>query len=115
MFHPKGVAHMVYRKHIADFEKRSVLLFAALTLGAAGAAFSQNASARGGTHPKRTAIFQQTEKNEKKNEKKSLTGNEAKVVTVSAEAFEQANASGDGGLTTEAVKRIMSGPARAAQ
>jgi hypothetical protein len=54
---------MSYRQQIAQFEKRSALLFAALALGTAGAAFAQSTATSTGGDPEIAAAFTQADKN----------------------------------------------------
>lgn len=86
---------MSYRQHIADFEKRSVLLFAAFTLGAAGVAFAQSTAAKAGSEQEMGARFQQADKNGDK----LLDKEEAKAIADVAKRFQQIDANGDGAIS----------------
>jgi Ca2+-binding EF-hand superfamily protein len=86
---------MSYRQHIADFEKRSVLLFAAFTLGTAGAAFAQSTTTRAGSDQETAAMFQQADKNGDK----ALSREEAQALPGVAEQFKQIDANGDGAVS----------------
>lgn len=86
---------MSYRKHIADFEKRSVLLFAACTLGAAGVAFAQSTATSAGSDQETAAMFKQADKNGDK----ALSMAEAQAMPAVAEQFKAIDANGDGAIS----------------
>jgi len=96
---------MSYRHQIAQFEKRSVLLFAALTLGSASAAFAQSTATGAAGGQQIAAAFTQADKNGDK----SLSMDEAKSMPAVAEQFMGIDANGDGKISmaefTTAMKR----------
>lgn len=99
---------MSYRQRIADFEKRSVLLFAACTLGAAGAAFAQSTATSAGGDQEMAAMFQQADKNGDK----ALSMDEAKAMPTVAEQFKQIDANGDGAVSQDEFMVAMKGKAK---
>lgn len=83
---------MSYRQQIAQFEKRSVLLFTALALGATGAAFAQSTAASAGGDAEIAAAFKQADKNADS----SLSMEEAKSMPAVSEQFKEIDTDGDG-------------------
>jgi Ca2+-binding EF-hand superfamily protein len=96
---------MSYRQQIAQFEQRSVVLFAALVLGAASGAFAQSTATSTGADQEIAAAFTQADKNGDK----SLSMDEAKSLPAVAEQFLTIDANGDGKISmvefTTAMKR----------
>jgi Ca2+-binding EF-hand superfamily protein len=86
---------MSYRKHIADFEKRSVVLFTACTLGFASVAFAQSTAAAAGSEQEMAAMFKQADTNGDK----ALSMDEAKAMPTVAERFKQIDTNGDGAVS----------------
>ena len=86
---------MSYRKNIADFERRSVVLFTACTLGFAGAAFAQSTAAAAGSEQDRAAMFKQADTNGDK----ALSMDEAKAMPAVAEQFKAIDANSDGAIS----------------
>jgi hypothetical protein len=86
---------MSYRQQIAQFEKRSVLLFAALTLGAAGASFAQSTATAAGGDAEIAAAFKQADKNGDN----ALSMEEAKSMPAVAEQFKEIDTNGDGAIS----------------
>ncbi len=94
---------MSYRQQIAQFEKRSVLLFAAFTLGAAGAAFAQSTAASAGGDQDIATAFKQADKNGDK----SLSMDEAKSLPAVSEQFKVIDTNGDGKISQEEFTTAM--------
>ena len=96
---------MSYRHQIAQFEKRSVLLFAALAVGSASVAFAQSTATSAAGDQEIAAAFTQADKNGDK----SLSMDEAKSMPAVAEQFMGIDANGDGKMSmaefTTAMKR----------
>lgn len=94
---------MSYRHQIAHFEKRSVLLFAALTLGTAGAAFAQSSATGAAGDQQIAAAFTQADKNGDK----SLSMEEAKSMPAVSEQFTGIDANSDGKLSMQEFSTAM--------
>ena len=86
---------MSYRQQIAQFEKRSVLLFAALALGAAGTAFAQSTAASAGGDAEIAAAFKQADKNADG----SLSMEEAQSMPAVSEQYKAIDTHGDGTIS----------------
>lgn len=98
---------MKKRSTIAEFEKRSVLLFAALTLGTAGSVFAQS-TATPATSPQDQeigAVFQQADKNGDK----SLSAEEARALPAVSGQFTQIDANQDGAISAAEFMLAMKG------
>lgn len=94
---------MPYRQQLAQFEKRSVLLFAALALGTAGAAFAQSTATSAGGDAEIAAAFKQADKNGDN----SLSMDEAKSLPAVAEQFKEIDTNGDGNISLEEFRTAM--------
>ena len=94
---------MSYRQTIAHFEKRSVMLFAALALGTAGAAFAQGTAPAAGAEQDVPAMFQKADKNGDK----SLSMDEAKSISGLTEQFKAVDTNGDGKISLEELAAAM--------
>ena len=96
---------MPYRQHIRPFDKRSVLLFAALALGTSGTAFAQSTATSAGGDQEIAAAFTQADKNGDQ----SLSMDEAKAMPAVSEQFKAIDTNGDGKISmaefTAAMKR----------
>ncbi|WP_291014305.1 EF-hand domain-containing protein [Hydrogenophaga sp.] len=80
---------MSYRRHIVDFEERSVALFTACTLGFAGAAFAESTAAAAGSEQEVAAMCKQADKNSDK----------ALNMPAVSEQFKTIDANGDGAIS----------------
>ena len=94
---------MSYRHQIAQFEKRSVLLFAALTLSTAGAAFAQSSATGAAGDQQIAAAFTQADNNGDK----SLSMEEAKSMPAVSEQFTGIDANSDGKLSMQEFSTAM--------
>lgn len=77
---------------VTQFDNRSLLLFAAITLGNAGAAFAQSAAAPMRNDKPLVALFAQADKDGDK----ALNQEEAKAIPALAERFTEVDTNGDG-------------------
>lgn len=96
---------MLYGQQNAPFGKRSVLLFAALALGNASAAFAQSTATSTGEDAEIAAAFTQADRTGDK----SLRMEEAKSLPAASEQFKEIDANSDGKISmaefTTAMKR----------
>jgi hypothetical protein len=99
----KEFFNMSVRKTIAEFENRSVLLFAAITLGAAGTAWAQGTAAPMASDKAHSALFAQADKDGNK----ALSQDEAKAVPGLAEQFTRVDANGDGAISEDEFMAAM--------
>ena len=83
------------RPQIAPFEKRSVLLFAALAPGAAGTAVARSTAASAGGRAEIAAAFKQADRNADG----SLSMEEAQSMPAVSEQFETVDTNGDGKIS----------------
>jgi Ca2+-binding EF-hand superfamily protein len=94
---------MSRHERIVGFERRSVLLFAALAaLGTSSAVLAQGTAAKAGDQDIATA-FQKADKNGDK----ALSMDEAKAVPGLAERFKAADTDGDGKISMEEFAAAM--------
>lgn len=80
---------------IASFDKRSLLLFAALTMGASTAPWAQSAAAAMKDQKALMALFAQADTNGDK----ALNPEEAKAIPELGKRFGEADANGDGAVS----------------
>lgn len=80
------------RNPVIPFDNRSLLLFAVLSLGGAGAAFAQSAAAPMSNDKTLVALFAQADKDGDK----ALNQEEAKAIPALAERFAEVDTNGDG-------------------
>ena len=86
---------MSYRQQIAQFEKRSVLLFAALAPGAAGTAVARSTAASAGGRAEIAAAFKQADRNADG----SLSMEEAQSMPAVSEQYKAIDTHGDGTIS----------------
>jgi hypothetical protein len=91
----KEFFNMSVRKTIAEFESRSVMLFAAITLGAAGTSWAQSSAAPMASDKEHSALFAQADKDGNQ----SLNKDEAKAIPGLSEQFTKVDANGDGAVS----------------
>jgi hypothetical protein len=99
----KEFFNMSVRKTIAEFESRSVMLFAVITLGAAGTAWAQSTAAPMASSKEHSALFAQADKDGNK----SLNQDEAKAVPGLSEQFAKVDANGDGAISQDEFMAAM--------
>ena len=83
---------MTLRPTATSFDKRSLMLFTAITVGAASASWAQSTAAPMNNDQALIALFAQADKDGDK----MLSKEEAKAIPALAERFEQVDANGDG-------------------
>ena len=86
---------MAVRKTLVEFEKRSVMLFAAITLGTSGSAWSQSASTPQERDQSLLAMFAQADNDGDKR----LNADEAKVMPALLEQLTEVDTDGDGAVS----------------
>ncbi|MDG5974165.1 signal transduction protein [Hydrogenophaga taeniospiralis CCUG 15921] len=98
---------MFDRKRIALFEARSVMLFATLTLGTAGATFAQDSTLPDApaNNSEISAAFATADKDASG----SLSREEAKSLPAVAESFAQIDVNKDGAISMAEFMRAMKG------
>jgi hypothetical protein len=100
----KEYLSMSVRHTIAEFEKRSVVLFAAITLSAAAStAWAQSTAAPMASDKGDSALFAQADKDGNK----SLNKDEAKAIPGLTEQFAKVDANADGGVSEEEFMAAM--------
>jgi hypothetical protein len=99
----KEYLNMSVRKTIAEFESRSVMLFAVITLGAAGTAWAQSTAAPMGSDKEHRALFAQADKDGNQ----SLNKDEAKAIPGLAEQFAKVDTNGDGAVSEDEFMAAM--------
>jgi Ca2+-binding EF-hand superfamily protein len=99
---------MFDRQHHTLFEVRSVLLFAALTMGSTSALMAQSTAlpALASSDQEISAAFTRADKNADK----ALSAEEAKTLPAVSQQFTQIDANGDGAISLAEFRAAMKDP-----